>query len=219
MPEWKDEIRRRLGSLKLDPIRELEIVEELAQHLEERYEELRARGATHEEAFRSALLELSAGEFLAQELRRVELHAGYQPVVLGASRRNIMADLWQDFSYGLRLLRKNPGVTAIAVLTLALAIGANTAIFSVVNAVLLNPLPFSKPDRLVTFWLSAPQKGLPVVELPQGLFVYFRDRNRTFEKMAIYGSAGFNLTGAGEAERLEGTNVTFDFFNILGQQP
>jgi putative ABC transport system permease protein len=219
MPAWKEEIRRRLESLKLDPIRELEIVEELAQHLEERYEELRAGGATEAEAVRSALLELSVGKLLAQELRRVELHAGYEPVVLGASRRNIMGDLWQDFSYGLRMLRKCPSFTAIAVLTLGLAIGANTAIFSVVNAVLLNPLPFSEPDRLVKFWLSAPEKGLPVVELTQGLFVYFRDRNRTFEKMAAYGSAGFNLTGAGEAERLNGTNVTFDFFSILGQQP
>jgi putative ABC transport system permease protein len=219
MAEWKEEIRRRLGSLKLEPTRELEIFEELAQHLEERYEELRARGATEEEAARSTLLELNAEDFLAQELRRVEPHAGYEPIVPGASRRNIMGDLWQDFSYGLRMLRKSPSFTSIAVLTLALAIGANTAIFSVVNAVLLNPLPFSEPDRLVTFWLSAPQKGLPVVELPQALFVYFRDRNRTFEKTAIFGSAGFNLTGAGDAERLNGTNVTFDFFNILGQQP
>src|SRR5437763_13221674 len=130
-----------------------------------------------------------------------------------------MQALWQDLRYGIRMLAKQPGFTAIAILTLALGIGANTAMFSVVNAVLLRPLPFREPDRLMTFWLQAPSKGLSEVDLPHGLFAYYRDRSHTFEKLAAYETGSATLTGRGEPERLDGTEVTYEYFNVLGREP
>src|SRR5262245_49560246 len=110
MPGWKQEIRERLTGLKLAPTREAEIVDELSQHLEDRYAESLANGATPEEAYRSALAELSDGELLAKELRQVERLIEQEPVVFGvnvfgANRRgNMIADLWQDIRFGVRML-------------------------------------------------------------------------------------------------------------------
>jgi putative ABC transport system permease protein len=208
-----------LSKLELEPTREAEIIEEMAQHLEDRYEELRQSGAGQEEACRAALSELSDKNLLAEELRRTERVIRREPVVLGAGRRNMFADIWQDIRFGVRMMRKRPGFTFIAVLTLALGIGANTAIFSLVNAVLLRPLPYADPDRLVTMVKAYPQKGLDSWGLSQSDFAMYRDQNHVFEKMAAYSSIGFNLTGVGEPERLRGASVTVDFFSVLGAEP
>src|ERR1051325_8902315 len=94
--------------------------------------------------------------------------------------------MMKDIRFALRGLLKRPAFTAIAVLTLALGIGANTAIFSVVNAVLLQPLPLKDPDPLMTFWHSAPAKGLRHLDLNDALFAYYRERTKTFESLAAY---------------------------------
>ena len=130
-----------------------------------------------------------------------------------------MESMIKDVQFALRGLLKRPAFAAIAVLTLALGIGANTAIFSVVNAVLLRPLPVKEPDRLMTFWHSAPAKGLSHLDLSDALFAYYRDRTRTFESMAAYETGEFALTGAGEPEVVTGAIVTFNYFNVLGREP
>jgi predicted permease len=133
--------------------------------------------------------------------------------------RRLEDEMFQDMRVGLRMLIKQPGFTSIAALTLALGIGANTAIFSVVNTVLLRPLPLPEPERLMTFWHSAPAKGLPEVMLNDALFAFYRDHSQSFEKMAAYEGARMTLTGAGEPELLIGASVTFNYFQTLGQEP
>jgi predicted permease len=128
-----------------------------------------------------------------------------------------MNALFQDLKFGLRMLAKNPGFTAVAVLTLALGIGANTALFSVVNGVLLNPLPYPEPNQLVTLHESK-------LNFPYGSISYpnFRDwqrDNHTFSSMAIARGYGFTLTGAGEPEQVRGEFMSSDFFPLLGVKP
>jgi putative ABC transport system permease protein len=130
-----------------------------------------------------------------------------------------MDQLIRDIRLALRSLAKKPAFTAIAVLTLALGIGANTAIFSVVNAVLLRPLPIKEPDRVMTFWHSAPAKGLQHMDLNDAMFAYYRNRTRTFETLAAFETGEFALTGGGEPESVPGAVVTFDYFNVLGREP
>ncbi len=128
-----------------------------------------------------------------------------------------MNTLLQDFRFGLRMLAKNPGFTAVAVLTLALGIGANTAIFSVVNGVLLNPLPYPEPNQLVT--LHESKLNFPTGSISYPNFLDWRKDNHTFASMAIARSYGFTLTGAGEAEQVRGEFISSDFFALLGVKP
>src|ERR1700689_1284185 len=124
-----------------------------------------------------------------------------------------MRTLIQDLRYGLRTLRKNPGFTAIAVLTLALGIGANTAIFSVVNGVLLRPLPFRHPSRLV---LIAEKSSFPVISTSRENYLDWRDQSHSFEAMEATRSGSITLTGAGEPERLNVRMATAGLFPMLG---
>jgi putative ABC transport system permease protein len=125
--------------------------------------------------------------------------------------------LWQDLRYGARMLLKHPGVTAIAVLTLALGIGANTAIFSVVNAVMLRPLPYRNPDRLVSLWENVPGRGRWRVT-PANFFDW-KTQNRVFEDVAAFGATTMTLTGGGEPEQILGTRVSNGYFSVVGVDP
>ena len=132
-----------------------------------------------------------------------------------------METLLQDLKYAARMLGKKPGFTAIAVLTLALGIGANTAIFSVVNAVLLQPLPFPAPERLTALWMTGLKGGAAGATAQKGSVSYpdftdFRAQNRTFEHMAAFNTNDFTLTGAGQPYRMSGAIVSPDLFPLLG---
>jgi putative ABC transport system permease protein len=125
-----------------------------------------------------------------------------------------MQTFWQDLRYGVRTLLKNPGFTLVAIITLALGIGANTAIFSVVNAVLLRPLPFAEPERLVRVYGRFSQGNQASTSPPD--FLDYRAQNQTFEEFAAMLTTSFNLTGTGDPERLTGAQVTTNFFQTLG---
>ncbi len=128
-----------------------------------------------------------------------------------------METLLHDLRFATRVLLKSPGFTAIAVLTLALGIGANCAIFSVVNAMLIQSLPFRDPDRLMWVWDVQPQLEQAPASYPE--FVDWRNMNQVFEQMAAGRGANFNLTGTGDPERLPGYSVTANFFQMVGINP
>ncbi|HKG15867.1 MAG TPA: ABC transporter permease, partial [Pyrinomonadaceae bacterium] len=130
-----------------------------------------------------------------------------------------METLFQDVRYALRTLRTNRGFALVAVAALALGVGANSAIFSVVNAVVLRPLPYKDPERLVALWVGLNQKGFEEMEVSAPEFTDFRTRTSAFEKVAAYSAGGFNMTGAGEPERIQGLNATADLFPALGVAP
>src|SRR5919199_1393372 len=130
-----------------------------------------------------------------------------------------MNTLWQDLRYGLRTLLKNPGFALLAVVALALGVGANSAIFSVVNSLLLRPLPFEQPDRLVQVWETIPQRGRFEVTASFPNFADWRDQNHAFEQTVAYSDWSFNLTGSAEPERIRGAIVSPAFFTTLGIEP
>src|ERR1043166_1702508 len=130
-----------------------------------------------------------------------------------------METVIQDIRYGIRMLLKSPGLSIVATVALALGIGANTAIFSVVNGVLLRPLPFPDPDSLMAAFETDQQRGQLRGSYSYPNFFDLREQNHAFEKLAAYHSSDFILTGSGEAARLQGSVVTWDLFPLLGVAP
>jgi len=136
-----------------------------------------------------------------------------------SSPTRTLTTMLTDLRYGIRQLRKDPGFTTVAVLTLALGIGANTAIFSLVDAVLLRPLPFKEPDRLVMIWEDASRTGFPRNNPTPATYMDWKSQNTVFEDVAALSWSDFNLTGDGEPEKIEGNAVTANFFSLLGVPP
>src|SRR5437868_11998550 len=220
MPDFRGEIRERLSDLGLSPTREAEIVEELDQHLNDQYEQSLNGGGTEAEAHQAVLRELNESTLLAAELKGVERHVHQDPVTLGAERKtHMLSDVGQDLRYGLRMLVKNPGFTTVAIIALALGIGANSAIFSVVNTVLLRPLPYKNPERLVMVWEDNAKQGFPRDTPSPANFIDWRDQNHVFESMAAIVEISFNLTGVGDPERIDGRRVSASLFSLLGVEP
>ena len=186
-----------------------ELDEEVRGYVEILAQEKMRAGMNPEEAGRAARIEAGGVEQVKEQVRDVRAGAW-------------LDSLLQDVRFGLRMLRKSPGFAAIAILTLALGMGANTAIFSVVNAILLRPLPFPDPDRLMIVWHTPPQKSFPgvtrFVVSPANYLDWSRE-NHVFEQMAAFGFRTFNLTGMGQPESVTGGSVSSDFFSVLRVAP
>jgi predicted permease len=181
-----------------------ELDDELRFHFEQQIEKYVAAGLPREKARRRARLEFGGAEQIKEECR-------------DARGVSFLETLAQDVRYGFRMLRKSPGFTAVAVLTLALAIGANTALFSIINGVLLNPLPYPHPEQLVTLHESKPNFPTGSISYPN--FRDWQKENHTFSDMAISRRNSFSLTGKGEAERVQAEFISSDFFKVLGVKP
>jgi len=130
-----------------------------------------------------------------------------------------MSLIFQDLRYAFRMLRKNFALTTVIVLSLAIGIGANTAIFSVVNALLLKPLPYPQPDRLAILWLRSPGIGIPQDWPSPGQYMDIKNENHSFEELSISIGGSFNLTGLDRPERLEGMRTSSTLLDMLGAKP
>src|SRR2546428_2637346 len=205
MIRWVYKLPLRLRSLFRKGRVEEELSEELRFHQEKLIEEHVGKGMAREEARYAALRELGGEDQIKEECRDMR-------------QVNYIENFMQDVRYGLRQLRRNPGFTAVAVLTLALGIGANTAIFSVVNAVVLRPLPYPQSDRLV--WISKVIPALNAEVVVSGDYFDWRDQNKTLERMTAYDPAvSFNLTGRGTPAHIHAAGVSANFFQTLGVDP
>ncbi len=241
MPDWNEEITRRLRSLNLASAREAEIVEEVSQHLEDRYQELMTGGTKEDEARRLALEELSDEDLLARGLRRVEQGVPQELTVPGGGEGNsLLASIRQDIRYGLRMLAKSPGFTTVVVLSLALGIGANTAIFSLIDAVMLKMLPVRHPEQLTLLNWAA--QGPPGIMPANGIihslsgnmdqdktgrftstsfsyptFEEIHARNDVFSKVFAFADPDpVNLNVNGQVEQVGAELVSGDYFSGLG---
>ncbi len=202
---WINKFPLRLRSLFRKKRVERELSDELRFHLEKLIQENVGRGMTAEEARYAALRELGGVEQIKEQCRDMR-------------RVNYIENFVQDVRYGLRMLAKNPGFTAVAVLTLALGIGANTAIFTVVNTVLLRPLPYPHSDRIV--WVTQEIRTMHAEIAGGPDYLDWRDQNRSFERMAAYQEQGsVNLTGSARPERVSAAQVSASFFSTLGLEP
>jgi putative ABC transport system permease protein len=200
---------KRLWALKKRAQMDLEIDEELRSHLEMRAADNMAEGMTPDNALREARLRFGNPVAAKEKVHAVDAALTIESV-------------FADIRYAIRGCLKKPGFTAVAILTLALGIGANTAIFSVVHAVLLEPLPFRDPGRLVHIWHVPPQSSFPGMTrfaVSAANFLDWQKQNHVFTEMALASGGAYEITGEGKPETLIASTVTQDFFSILGVQP
>jgi predicted permease len=211
-----------LSSLPLSPTREAEIVEELSQHLDDRWRELVSGGAEPGEATRLALEDFQDGNVLARYIGTLRQAQARVSVAAAAPAGHLLGDLAQSLRDAMRTFRKQPGLIALAAFTLALGIGATSAIFSVVHGVLLKPLPFQDPDRLVAVYHKAPVV-YPDPKGPHSAASYFtyRDSSRVFEDVgaALWETQSAFAIRNDEPEPVRVLSVTDGFFSVLGVQP
>jgi predicted permease len=224
MPDWKSVVREQFKPLRLNAAAEADLAEEVAQHLEDYYRELRSGGAGHEEAYRKALAELSDMQRLRTGLQREDRMPRYDAVPAGdASKGNVVEDLWRDVRYAGRTMRKSPLFVAFAVATLALGIGANTTVFTVINTLILNPLPIPNWTELGAVSMAQAERAsesaapLPVSYLD---LKDYQSRNAVFRSLAGYTAPRvMTWQGAAGSERMFAELVTGNYFDTLGLRP
>jgi len=221
MVEFQQMVRERLKELDLSPVREAEIVDEMAQHLRDRYESHMSNGATAEEAEHRVRAELEERD-LAGELRKVE-KKWTEPVALGSEGRSgFWSTLWQDVRYGARVMRLNPVFTAVCVLSLALGVGANTAIFQLIDAVRMRTLPVNDPQELAVIRPDTNARAgrvhgyLPLVT--NAMWEQIRARQQGFTGVFAFGYESLNLATGGQERDADAMWVSGEFFDVLGIQ-
>lgn len=229
MPDWQQYVRQNLRLSGLKAEREAEVIEDLAQQLEDAYAEALHSGLSPSQAEAAAKTHIT--DWPALEKHVESSRCGRESVMSALQNRvedrdlarggkfSLFTGLLQDVRFGLRMLRKNPGFTLTVAFTLALGIGANTAMFSLVDAILLRPLPYSEPQRLIV--VGTNQLGESRMS-PMGTadFLAWRDRQQSFEQVAVLDGAGtFALSGMGAPERIPGVGVSANFFSIFGVAP
>ncbi|HEY6334025.1 MAG TPA: permease prefix domain 1-containing protein, partial [Blastocatellia bacterium] len=198
-------VRLRIRSLFLRNRVESELDEEIRYHLNRGIEESVRAGSPPDEARRAAGREFGPAGRVAEECR-------------DARRTRVIPELWQDLVYGWRLLAGSPGFAAVAIVTLALGVGANSAIFSVIDAVLLRPLPFAQSERLVRVYTTAFGGALTKVTSARDC-ADWRNESQSFEDLAIYRQDGNTLMGLGDARRIDSVSTGPDFFNVFMVDP
>jgi putative ABC transport system permease protein len=233
MRDWKQFVREHLPPLELNGAREREIVDELAQQFEDADSEAISRGLAREQAEAHAAAQISDWSALAHEIRNADhpiaeivnaaVPEDWREAMREESFRkrrggNFMADFLQDIRYAFRMLLKSPGVTAVVVLTLALGIGANSAIFSVVNSVLLRPLPYRDSASLVWVTNKLPARTQPSV-FDVDYFAWSKHCTSFADMTAYSPGSEFTLTGAGDAERIVAVRATYNYLHTLGISP
>ena len=207
LPPWRRYLRFWRSNIDAD------LDDELRFHLDAEIEYLTARGWTPADARQEALR-----RFGDVEQYRLGCRGADERRARRVHRRESLGVLKQDLRFALRSLRRQPGFTTVAVITLALGIGANTAIFSVIHSVMLAPLPYREPQQLVMLWETRPGSDRPLVSYPN--FQDWRQRQRGFEDIAVYYPfSSFTLTGRGDAERVDGALVSGNYLQLLGLRP
>jgi putative ABC transport system permease protein len=204
--QWFYTLPLRLRSLFRRSQVDQELTEELCYHLEQKTSQFIAAGMSADEARRAALLSMDGLEQRKEQCRDTR-------------KVNWIQDFLQDFRCAARTLRKSPAFTAVAILTLALGIGANSAIFSVVDAILLRPLPYPQPDRLVRIWESSVRYDSSRNVVNPFNFLDWRDRSQSFESMAAISGLMTNLSSHGQPVAVPGMQVSPEFFSILRVAP
>jgi putative ABC transport system permease protein len=225
MPDFKQAVRLRVAHLNLEPTREAAIVEEMSQHLEQRFEELTAQGLSPASARESVLKELNEGSRLERDLLRIERQVPFEPAPSATpTLKSTLASLGKDVRHAVRSIRLNPGVSFVVIVSLALGIGANTAIFQLLDAVRMRSLPVKDPQQLVDIRVgnSKGRRGsargnYPIFSNP--VWERIRDRQEAFSGMAAWNSVGVNLATGGLAHNARAIYVNGDFFSALGIAP
>jgi predicted permease len=224
MPDWAKEIRAAIAALNLEPMHEAGLVEELSQDLRDRYDEMLAAGTDPKAAYGCLLQELSDGALVSG--LKASLQATHPPVPLGRDENaGIFSGAWNDLRFGARLLRKNPGFATVAILSLALGIGANTTIFQLLDAVRLRTLPVKNPQQLARVKIAdnphccAGDHYPPAADLTGGLWNRVREQQQGFSRIAAWASVRHDLGQGGEARYADTLMVSGEFFNVLGVQP
>ena len=212
---WAREVRARLSPLALSPAREAEIVDELSDHLDDRCRELVAGGKAEDEAVRLTLAEFRSGNLLARYMAPLRQSNARPSPPPGAATGHLLKDLWQDLRYAARTFSRQPGFAAAAVLTLALGIGANSAIFSVVHGVLLESLPFKDADRLYRLRMVYPD-GNAYTTLSAPDFMSVREQNRVFDQVEAYTSGIVTMLGGGDPREVRVASISGGLFDMLG---